>query len=58
MSGTEPREKDLNIIGHGSAFSYLGYENISERSYDGFMYEIWNPKFSSHLYIEKYEKDN
>ena len=23
-----PKNKDFNIIGHGSAFAYLGYNNI------------------------------
>lgn len=49
-----PKEKDFNLIGHGSAFAYLGYNNLMERSYDRFIYEFWGKDFSSHLYNEKY----
>jgi hypothetical protein len=47
-----PREKDLNVIGSGSAFAYLGFNNILERSYDGALYELYHTSFSWHSYTE------
>lgn len=35
---THPRSKDFNVIGTGSAFAFLGENNILERSYDGNLY--------------------
>lgn len=32
-----PKSKDLNVIGSGSAFAYLGEKNLLERSYDGIL---------------------
>ncbi len=32
------REKDFNVIGSGSAFAYLGFSNLLERSHDGALY--------------------
>ena len=43
------------MIGFGSAFAYLGFKNILERSYDGFLYEFIDSEFTSHMYIEKFE---
>ena len=46
---------DFNVIGYGSAFAYLGFQNILERSYDGYLYEVLDGEFASHMYIEQYE---
>lgn len=46
------RDKDFNVIGAGSAFAYLGFHDISERSYDGALYELYHPSFSWHTYTE------
>ena len=40
------------MIGAGSAFAYLGNNNILERSYDGGLYELHHPTFPWHSYTE------
>lgn len=35
-----PKSNSFNLIGFGSAFAYLGFSNILERSYDGYMLEV------------------
>lgn len=44
------RKKDFNVIGSGSAFAYLGFSNLLERTYDGELYEVFHPSFSWHAY--------
>lgn len=51
-----PRDYNLNTIGHGSAFAYLGFKNILERSYDGYLFEFIDSEISSHFYTERFEK--
>lgn len=45
------RENNLNMIGHGSAFAYLGFTDILERSYDGYLFEIFGESITSHYYV-------
>ena len=52
-----PRDKDYNLIGSGSAFAYLGYTNLAERSYDGGIYEFYHPSFSWHSYTEGVDRN-
>ena len=52
-----PRDYNLNVIGHGSAFAYLGFKDILERSYDGYLFEFIDHEFSTHFYTERYDKN-
>jgi hypothetical protein len=45
------------VIGHGSAFAYLGFKDILERSYDGYLFEFIDQEISSHFYTERYDKN-
>ena len=51
------RNNNYNLIGYGSAFAYLGYTNILERSYDGYMLEVMDKDLSVHQYIERFERN-
>lgn len=52
-----PRQNNLNVIGYGSAFAYLGFKDILERSYDGYLFEIFDSEITSHYYLENYDID-
>lgn len=52
-----PRDYNLNVIGYGSAFAYLGFKNLLERSYDGYVFEFIDYDFSSHYYTERFDKN-
>ena len=51
------RDYNYNLIGYGSAFAYLGFSNILERSYDGYLIEAIDKQFAISEYLERFEKN-
>ena len=51
------RDYNLNLIGFGSAFAYLGFTNILERSYDGYLFEVVDKDISLCQYTERFDKN-
>lgn len=46
-----PKENKNNVIGYGSAFAYLGFQDLLQRSYDDYMFEVIDEEISSHSYL-------
>lgn len=42
-----------NIIGQGTAYAYLGFDNLFERSYNGHIFELFSEYFSFYRYAGK-----
>jgi len=48
---------DENVIGYGSAYALLGYDNLFERSCDGYIYEVFCDELRYYLYHEKVDRE-